>query len=1476
MTVNPDKKPLQAFRTGSSVKIVYIPANMDPQAGHYVVLWRDVQRVFEGAASVMNESLLISFMTDDNFEEIPYHPGIVLEVVVAGNSQTDNTTQLAKTTEAAPMEGESKDQDNDLYSQALTEDTMVDLSSTTQDLVTLPVTELYTDDQSLIKYSSGQPDNTTLSLHANNHMYNSCLQTIITGQKTQAIRIKRSMDLHFDKLQQEIDKNTALQEQVIQIQQQIQQLQKKTQEELLEKQTQMEQKQESVLQLQHQLHRQQQNAQESLLRKQDEMLNLQKQTLNRLVHILSRVQALLTQTYELHEYPVPRLFIVLPKATGFRDKVVNLFSDQFRLYFLCECGAHTMSDGNKAVHEVHLAKHEGYDLDKPKEFFEKYGTYILAMMCMVKYGIIAAGLVVPPLANLKLIDGLETAQKHMDYLKKNIAPLVDDTISFLQDTRLSDELGTALATDHTGYDRLEALEGADLRQLESYLKVQDEGRVLGNLFRIVTSEGHVKWVCSDHYRASYGESAIRFLQDLVDVNNGTFIKQTGRITIELVSNVVAKQFYEAMVNARGIQELDISLKWDASMDELRLFASAVTRANVSRLTLNGLYLKGPAFDVVNRGRRFDPIFQLAFNARIQSLRLKDFDNFFSRITKSPLPALKLRSFSLDLGVPLNDKTIKLLNGMIENCPGLAVLELKTSHQYPITKTTMDTLYNIHKFQTLSVDCERFVAVTNFLHGKILHTTVTMKRLSDLNSDDLAFIHRGQFMRIEIESLPLNLDKDRLVALLHSQGVTRLRIRCEKRTAVSATFLHWTEFQGLMRNITPTKSNLESLSIDYGGFTLTANPSKGVSQNMTLTVEHLDLSSEDLKAIRESPHIRLLMEHIQIDDEDQLSMVLRNDAALTHVYIKCHGGRCLTIATASDMSLQDLVNMAKLKTSKTLESISIACQRLFLIAGFSQGRIQDTTMKIERLSDLTPDDLAFIHQIHLSGLLLGSSPQDTDVDRLSGILRINPELHQLQISPKEKRRILNTSILQDFVTATPSTTLGNLESLLIHHGESWTTGDVPQGGVHGIAMTVGKLSDLDPEDIRFIYEGPLTQLAIKIAPEDEGDIQFLKDVLQHNRWLTHLRIGCSKSRLLPTINLIMSTRESVLKKGDSFHLHTFELMEEELTPFDIFGDCDDNHTYIQSLITFHKGSSLFDMRSWVRLQNWMQVVDEDPVYEFIRRYGWSIVHFDEDFTKNSSFAAILDDIPSTRNYQLETLRLNTMAFTASGIDRLDNIIKRSRDFKNLGLCVYSEAANFWETSNALLSRHGTKLSGLRLYRGSSLIDNCEENISQIASSFPTRHCFPRLASFELKLESIYDPLQFTSSTVSWIVAMLSGPPCTGLEPTTATPTDIIESWTALKKITLRQVIIRPEEWEAVIKAIDLSELEHLDLGFSNIAQDEFKLLVERILEYSKHDVAKVVPLKTLIIGMTHVTQGANMDGILADLREKIPLLKITEV
>jgi hypothetical protein len=537
-----------------------------------------------------------------------------------------------------------------------------------------------------------------LSFQRYHQLCHSYFQAIMSGQAIQATGIENVIDKHFGSLKEEMDKNKALQVQVLQMQQTIEE-------------------------------------------NQHQMLKMQQQALDRLAILQNNIRTLLTQTYELHEYPIPRLFIVLPKATRRRDKFLKPFANQFRLYFLCECGTHTMSDNSKNRHEIHLAKHEGYELDRPTEFFEKYGSYILTLMYMVKHGIMAAGVVVPPFVGTKLLEGLGAAETHLHHLGKEIGSLVDDAIAFLQATNDDSAGADGASGGSVQLDKLEVLEGADLRRLESYLKVKDEGRVLGNLYRIVTSEGHVKWVCIEHFRENYRESAQQRLRDIVDSNSGVFMEDLCEIEITLKSNTLAKPFYEALVDARGIQTLDITLEWDVTMADLKKFTAAVNKANIVDLTINGSSFVGPTLDTINRGRRYGPIVQLMSNGRLQALKLVSFVDFFNRTgTNSIAITSKLRVLDLKSAIVIDRKTVpSLVEGTFQHCQSLRALRLCLQGPESLAKHITGILGKLTKLQVLDIEYDGYITTALVHQGAVEmlrmifppdNKTYAEKRLSD--------------------------------------------------------------------------------------------------------------------------------------------------------------------------------------------------------------------------------------------------------------------------------------------------------------------------------------------------------------------------------------------------------------------------------------------------------------------------------------------------------------------------------------------------------------------------------------------------------------------------------------------------------------------------------------------------------------------------------------------------------------------------
>ncbi|KAK3821021.1 MAG: hypothetical protein J3Q66DRAFT_437962 [Benniella sp.] len=1193
----PEMQPTQAFRCRSSGKIVNIETFIDPKSGERIVLWKDVQRAFKNAESIWKGSCMLSFLKDENFEEITpwrtaYYPDHVLEVDRGDTSQVFHSreTSIAAHPETFYALGEPTHHDTKLGHQRF--------ASTA-------------DANTQVRFID------TPAIAETNTMNQDAQSMALVPQNQTPYPIMQYVDHRFERLQVEIDKNRQLQGQLVQMQQH------------------MDTNQQQMYQLQ-------KDTGEEIIKRQQEMLRMQQQALDRLAIIQSSMQALVTQTYELHEYPIPRLFIVLPKTLGLSGKIKSLISDQFRLYFMCECGSHTMSDDLRMPHQIHLAKHEGYDLEKPTVFFERYGSYVLTLMHMIKYGITAAGLIVPPLANSKIVEGLESAQKHMDYLKKNIAPLVDDTIKFLSDIKSNQKMGEELGVDHVGFDQLEALEGADLRQLESYLKVKDKGRVLGNLYRIVTSEGHVKWVCFDHYRASYREVAIKQLQEIVTVNSGTYVEETGSIEIKLATSTQAKQFYEAMEKARCIQELEITFGWDATMDDLRQFAKAVTKANVVSLTVNGTYLKSPALDVVNRTRRFDPIMQLTSNARIQSLRIKDFNDFFARVSKSSwILSPVLRVLSLQPELPLQGKD-KSIGSLFRHYPGLTTLEVKLNHWSSITEAALDFLNELPRLESLkadcgtisvaarivkgnvqnvvltmtrpndlalsdleeiqrnisskllikfmswvedvdrlpdafqppefnhirignknpailashewklqdlveiatsetegfgvfSINCERLTLTSDVADGEIQNVVLNTTRLSDLLSDDLAVIELGYLARLRIGDTPLKADEARLARILNV-NMTNLHLQIGSQQRRPPGSKHLMKLWDIVKMAASNAlCRIESLKIDYWNLSVITGVSQGQAQDVILTVDKLRyIDFDGLDTIQLDTFPKVLIKYRR--NESGSDMLAR----FSYIQLERSGEQHLVI-TAPGRKLQDVVDTATTETLEGSGSFSIGCPRLSLNACFSEGKPQDMTMTIQQLYHLNSEDLAYIQQGHLTGLIIMHTPKDKEKDRLADVLRCSQALKRFEIKDQRKQdpSIRNASEigLLNLVSLVTSNTSSSVESCSIDYQRlSWTTVYSDDGNTMDEQMTVMRISDLNSDDLAYILHGRLSRLTI-IITMSKGDMDVLGDLLHRNQVLDHLELKyeaqslalgrASEMRVLDFVTFVTSNVSSKL-------------------------------------------------------------------------------------------------------------------------------------------------------------------------------------------------------------------------------------------------------------------------------------------------------------------------------------------------------------
>ncbi|KAF8940798.1 hypothetical protein BGZ58_004712 [Dissophora ornata] len=512
--------------------------------------------------------------------------------------------------------------------------------------------------------------------------------------------------------------------------------------------------------------------------------DVQAQMLKKLADIKSGIEAVLTQNFELHEYTTPRLFIVLPKATGSRDVVGRLCSDSFRLYFLCECGEHTQTEGGPK-HSIHFAKHEGYELQKPNDFFEKHGARTLRMLQMIKYGVCVAGFFLPALSQSGVLGGFEKVEKYLDKSWGSFAGMVDATMTFIEKNGGDTTGGIDKVSRHTNLDEVEGWTGPDLRKLEAYLATYDKDKVFGNLRKITTKKGHVRWVCKDHQLGgSRRESDLQDLREFVR-EKGTFDEERGKVVITIASKGQAKLFYKAVIKANCIQELDIALAWDVTRKHLKKLAMGVRDANIVCLTIDGACFKGPISDFLNGGKRFDPIFQMTSNGRIQSLHLRNFVKFYPRTSDSALDtAPNIRYLTIESMLPSKEKATRYIVKSIFDCfESLITLDLKSSHWTPILDDLMEKLEGLQRLQAMTIDYDERRLTMDFSKGKLIAVTIRAIRLKDLSPDD-PFLKKYNIHQLHVDRTPDRAEEKQLRDILHNKmELFEVRIGCRPERAL---------------------------------------------------------------------------------------------------------------------------------------------------------------------------------------------------------------------------------------------------------------------------------------------------------------------------------------------------------------------------------------------------------------------------------------------------------------------------------------------------------------------------------------------------------------------------------------------------------------------------------------------------------------------------------------------------------------------
>ncbi|KAF9364114.1 hypothetical protein BGX34_002481 [Mortierella sp. NVP85] len=663
----------QSFRLTGQTDIEEIPC--DCVDGDNIIYWEDIEQIYPGVKHVKNGSTAVKLLRNSEQNRIVPHrikhyPGVILDVVLSdGNGPGTNSRTIGHTIASTEdMNTESLRPTHLFADTSDSNDKLCTFSSVSTPLLPFQSSKVKTDSKATLSLKQimklaqkpiesdveqrlviSLPPDVQAQVRASTNVHDTLVQAIKGGLVDPS---GEQLVACLQELKDKMNENSELASRIMDM--------ITGNDKMTARNNKLTSENNELANENMELAARVVKLQEAFGIKQEEMKQLQTLSLDRLALLQNSVNILMNQIYELHENPIPRLFILLPQDSSPRS--LDHLTNNFRLYFLCECEEHTTSTNSGVSHHIHLAKHEGYDIDRPTEFFQQYGPYILTILRMLKFRISVLGIAIPAPSQLVRTEFADQATAGLQALADIIEPGLDQVMGYLE--------------EHTG--DIKTLGRGDLQQLKTFLKNRGENKTLGNLYRTVTTKGHVKWVCIDHYRENFHEKVANEFRDVVDVLQGSFDEHIGRAEVTLLSRVQAEQFYYALERAKCVYELKIELQWHTTLSDFKRLRDTLSKTNVSVLEFDPVYHQGPFSDILNRSQRYNPILDIMRHPSIQSFAITrppaDFfkrTNLLSRIDHFP----QLRHLEIDLNTWTS---FHGLRSLVAKAPHLSSLSLVES------------------------------------------------------------------------------------------------------------------------------------------------------------------------------------------------------------------------------------------------------------------------------------------------------------------------------------------------------------------------------------------------------------------------------------------------------------------------------------------------------------------------------------------------------------------------------------------------------------------------------------------------------------------------------------------------------------------------------------------------------------------------------------------------------------------------------
>ncbi|KAG0221773.1 hypothetical protein BGX31_009570 [Mortierella sp. GBA43] len=236
------------------------------------------------------------------------------------------------------------------------------------------------------------------------------------------------------------------------------------------------------------------------------------------------------------------------------------------------------------------------------------------------------------MVTLKLLSGTEDLKCH-DTIRETMCSKVDYTIKYIRDQLNITE------------DTLDwkPLDSETLNLVGNFVQNGDQGLGLGNLYRTITAQGEVKWICLDHYRNIHQSLLTERLSGvgLAHVDN-----HLGRVSIQL-SREEAKDFYKGLRKTPTVYALCIAFSVNATEADLQGLCNAIQASNVAVLSLSDPALDSTAVRS-HTSHRLAPLVKLLASGRLQALHTRGSELLYSTLGETSMTIPKLHELQLGI------------------------------------------------------------------------------------------------------------------------------------------------------------------------------------------------------------------------------------------------------------------------------------------------------------------------------------------------------------------------------------------------------------------------------------------------------------------------------------------------------------------------------------------------------------------------------------------------------------------------------------------------------------------------------------------------------------------------------------------------------------------------------------------------------------------------------------------------------------